>query len=72
MKPEIDAKKFNIILEEITLKFAQDHRAALGRGQAGIVGIHTRGVALAKRLAARLAKRTSMHGWNGFAGSSGP
>jgi pyrimidine operon attenuation protein/uracil phosphoribosyltransferase len=56
MAAQIDSKKFNIILEEVVRRFADDHGAALKKGGVGIVGIHTRGVALARRIAAKLAK----------------
>ena len=57
MPAQIDSKKFSIILEDIARRFADENRDALKRGEAGIVGIHTRGVILARRLSALLAKR---------------
>src|SRR5690349_902584 len=57
MAAKIDAKKFNIILKDIARRFTEDNRDALKKGGAGIVGIHTRGVALARRLSAALAKQ---------------
>lgn len=57
MAARIDPEKFGIILEDIARRFTEDNRDALKKGGAGIVGIHTRGVVLARRLAAILSKR---------------
>ena len=53
----INAKKFSTILDDICGKFARDNAADLKKGNAGIVGIHTRGVVLAKRMAGVLKKK---------------
>ena len=53
----INAKKFSTILDEICAKFARDNAPDLKKGNAGIVGIHTRGVVLAKRMAGVLKKK---------------
>ena len=52
-----DRAKFNIILEELCRRFAADLRAAHPEGPVGVVGIHTRGVSLAKRISQILRKK---------------
>lgn len=48
------AKEFQSFLEEISLRFFEDHRESVLKKQAGIIGIHTRGVYLARRIAEHL------------------
>lgn len=57
MNTEIDGKKFKEILERIVAQFASDYRTALKAGAVGIVGIHSRGAVLAKRIADTLVKK---------------
>lgn len=56
MKRRMDARQFKIALEKIALKFFSDNQRALKQKSAGIVGIHTRGALLAKRIAKFLKK----------------
>ena len=56
-KKIIDAKQFNVILEQIGREFVEAHHADLKKKDVVIVGIYNRGVPLAKRLAAILQKK---------------
>jgi pyrimidine operon attenuation protein / uracil phosphoribosyltransferase len=56
-KKIIDAKRFKIVLEELAEKLVAEHKAELKGKSVGIVGIHTRGVVLARRLTELLQKK---------------
>ena len=57
MKKKIGEKDFKKILEEIVSKFVEENKDSLKEGSIGLVGIHTRGVILAKRIALILQKK---------------
>ncbi len=50
MKKVVNAKEFKAVLEEVSLRFFSEHKAAVKAKQSVVVGIHTRGVYLAKRI----------------------
>lgn len=51
MKKITDAKAYKELLENIAARFRADNPDAFKKGQVGLVGIHTRGVHLARRIA---------------------
>ena len=51
-----NAREFAAIVEKIARDFHGENRTALAKGKCGIVGIHTRGVFLAQRIARILTR----------------
>ena len=51
MKKIIEAKDFKAVLEDVSEKFFSEHKEAFRSKQIAVVGIHTRGVYLARRIA---------------------
>ena len=56
-KKIVDSFEFGVILEQICREFAENHAQDLKKNQVILVGIHHRGVPLAKRLAQILRKK---------------
>jgi pyrimidine operon attenuation protein/uracil phosphoribosyltransferase len=56
-KKIMDSKSFNNVLEELIQQFVKDHKLSLKNKTVGIVGIHTRGAILAKRIQERLTQK---------------
>lgn len=56
-KKIIDAKELKTLLDRMTQQFVQDHQSALKEKKVGIVGIHTRGAILAKRITELIQKQ---------------
>ncbi len=56
-KPIVNSLEFGVILEQICREFAENHAKELEKKQVVLVGIHHRGVPLAKRLAEILRKK---------------
>jgi pyrimidine operon attenuation protein / uracil phosphoribosyltransferase len=56
-KKILGPKEINLLLEKMTEAFFNDHQAAFKMKSVGIVGIQTRGVALAKRISEILKRR---------------
>lgn len=53
-----NSREFSSLLEKILQSFEQAHREEIQEKNCGIVGIHTRGVFLAQRIAQRLKKKS--------------
>jgi pyrimidine operon attenuation protein/uracil phosphoribosyltransferase len=56
-KKIVDAKGFKTLLDRMVEQFVQDHQSALKEKKVGIVGIHTRGAVLAKRITKIIEKQ---------------
>lgn len=59
-KKIIESKEIRLILEKIAKQFFDENKKILRKEGAGVVGIHTRGVFLATRLAEILKKKYSL------------
>lgn len=59
-KLEIDTKEFAQLLKQLGENIATDFSAAIAKEEFGIVGIHTRGAILARRLSDAIQKRSGV------------
>ncbi len=57
MSAAVDSKQFKALLEQLAAQFATEHKAAIKNHTASVVGIHSRGAVLAKRIAEILNKK---------------
>ncbi len=57
MSASVDSKQFKVLLEQIVEQFVSDHKSAIKNKTVGVVGIHSRGAVLAKRIADILYKK---------------